>query len=616
MNSAAVPVDRQKGWRQGIGERLSRVPLWAFLVLATTMLLAFSPNLLLVYGIHNDYESLLVKERGLWHAEALDLASLGRPVAALLSNLPLLPIESMADYRWSRLFSLVTLFVLGVQLMVICIHRLHVRVLDALAIALASFLVLPFIYSVLQASAWAPHLITILIAFVAYEILSRSNVHVLSFMGVSWRDARTVRGLSLQLRQAVAYASLRPVWLGSLVFQAALYDYPPNAFVLALLPVACILFGQAPRAYRYLIAVRDVAFIAINLVIFAVSTALIYLPIVRVFIFRNSEAWRSSDLNAFQVRTAPTYKFGLNGDPGEMLSRLKGLLSVSGDLWFLPQFSAHVLFGAVLAAAAAVAGARLIGTLKTGRGVAQGKATGRDMVVTPLVIIACFLMAASPVLASSGGIVTYRTVAIPTAIAAIVFLSAVRFLACTVWRALGNPFIAATKVADAAMVAALGLALASNYDANHSTMRLAGQEFAYFTDIVKQAVAKGARTIVLLEERPFSLPEDNPVLFDRSGRPIPPYELGCMSSYCLQTGAIAQIASEELGYRRREFTVIPMRPDDPIPGFTCALLDTPARYFPPGASDNTIDHLRHLRRLKPVLCTKLGLDWQDLSPGP
>ena len=61
----------------------------------------------------------------------------------------------------------------------ICIHRLRVDALPAAVMAMGTFLVPPFIYSVLNAPAWGAHLVPIMIAFFSYRMLSRSNVQAI-----------------------------------------------------------------------------------------------------------------------------------------------------------------------------------------------------------------------------------------------------------------------------------------------------------------------------------------------------------------------------------------------------------------------------------------------------
>ena len=97
-------------------------PLFAVLAFSLAVAFAFSPNLLSIYGIHNDYEMLHLKSVSLFHAESEALFAIARPVAALLTNLPMLAVQSLSDYRWTRLFSVLTMCVLGAQLMSICIR--------------------------------------------------------------------------------------------------------------------------------------------------------------------------------------------------------------------------------------------------------------------------------------------------------------------------------------------------------------------------------------------------------------------------------------------------------------------------------------------------------------
>ena len=59
--------------------------------------------------------------------------------------------------------------------------RLYTSAWEAVAIALATFLGLIFIFAVLESTAWAPHLFTTLLALWAYWVLAASNARLLSF---------------------------------------------------------------------------------------------------------------------------------------------------------------------------------------------------------------------------------------------------------------------------------------------------------------------------------------------------------------------------------------------------------------------------------------------------
>ncbi|HYD04342.1 MAG TPA: hypothetical protein VEC60_01390, partial [Reyranella sp.] len=425
----------------------SSVPGWAILALCLAVTVAFSPNLLAIYGIHNDYEMLHFKSFTFLHPEAEEQFAIARPLAALFTNLTILPVDTLSDYRWTRLFSLMTLCLLGAQLMSICLRRLGTRTWDAVVIALATFLVPPFIYSVLAASAWTLHLLTILLAFVAYTILSKSNVLLLSFLlhGPGRRNPR------LLLSQALQYAKLTPVWLSCIVCQLAFYDYPPNALILVLFPVISVLFSQWSPIYRALVAIRDMVFIAVNVVIFAVTAKFIYLPFVRLFTLLGTGV-APENAHPLVERLRTTYQFAFNFDPFAAWHRLVNVLTVTGDLWFLPQSRAHVAVGLAVAFAVAMAN---IGALMGRRRAAASMGDGGwilsrfvidlrrvPAIVTIVVPVACFLVAAAPILASATGFVTYRTIAIPSAFVAVVALFVVRGAVDMVWRTIGNPFAA------------------------------------------------------------------------------------------------------------------------------------------------------------------------------
>src|SRR5213078_1001419 len=122
------------------------------------------------------------------------------------TNLTVLSVQSLADYRWTRIFSILTMCLMGCQLVALCIHRLRTSAIDAVAVALVTLLGPPFIYSVLNASAWSPHLLSVLLVLVAYAVLGGANVLLASF-----GEAFERRDLRLLLRQVWQYCRLKPV---------------------------------------------------------------------------------------------------------------------------------------------------------------------------------------------------------------------------------------------------------------------------------------------------------------------------------------------------------------------------------------------------------------------
>src|SRR5439155_16594548 len=131
--------------------------------------------------------------------------------------------------------------------------------------------------------------ISIMVAFGAYALLARSDVQALPFIHLVSR--RDYRGLPRQMRD---YFALRSVLLASLAFQIALYDFPPSAQFIVVLPVVTVLFSQSPLPYRLLRASRDLAFVIANLAFYALSAKLIYIPIARLFVVRYSDAWNQA----------------------------------------------------------------------------------------------------------------------------------------------------------------------------------------------------------------------------------------------------------------------------------------------------------------------------------
>lgn len=594
------PIRRNRGQPADKGDRVvvssaRRLPLWAIAAFALGFGLALSPNLVHVYGIHNDYEMLTFKNRGLLFHEAPHLFAIARPVAALLSNLTLLPAETIADFRWTRLFSTLTVCFLGFQMMSICVQHVQTSVLHALAVALVTFLVPAYIYSVLNAPAWATHLLPIALAFAAYAVLSRTNLQMLAF-----RATLMERDFRASWRQFLGYCLLRPVWGACLLLQVAFFDFPPNALILTVFPVSWVLLSRTPWPYRALIATRDIGFIGANLVLYGLVTKLLYLPFVKLVTF---PVLTHPTMTKFQERITGTYQFSINTDLDAIFARLKESAQVAADLWWLPQARLHLVFAFVLLLAIVLA------LTAPRRETPAGESMGRAwrMALATGVPIVCFMIASAAVLFSGGGFVSYRTIAIPTAIVGVVGLWAVGAAVRRIAELLAPAFAGA--IGNVAVGAVIIAAIAGNFQLNELTMRLARNEAAYFRQIIREAVARQSEAVLIVDPRPFSLPEDHKALADEKGRPIPPYELGCFSSYCLQNGAIVTILAREMGADKLQ--VYTNRGGEPFPDLTCGIAtgtETPAT-----TSQEIIERLKFIRSLKRLTCVPYSLVWHDLT---
>jgi hypothetical protein len=589
---------------------LGELRSWTVVAFGVSIALAMSPNLIHVFGIHTDYEALINKSHGFFHSEADQLITVARPVAALFSNIPLIWLHVPEDWHWSRLFSLLSMVAVGTQLMSICVNRLRTSNLDAVAVALVTFLCLPFIYSILQPSAWAPHLLGTAFAFSAYSVLARSNVQALSFMGtIARKDVPTL------CRQLLAYGRLKPVLTACAIYQLSLYDYPPNALILAIMPTIVVLFSGIPRPYRYIIAARDGAFVGTSLVIYSLTAKLLFMPVVHLFIQRNSDEWRQSSLNAFESRVASSYEFAFSADLHAILIRLGRILKVSGDLWFVPQWRMHLLW-LLMICVAIQASTALHWWRSSGAGAEVASepprlAVGGGGVFTLTALVLSFVLAASPIVAAGGGFVTYRTVPATCAIAAVIFLFCVQATGASLASFLGELLGSWTR--RVLVVATTFVAVAGNFYANEMTMTLARNELVYTKTLAQQIIDSKAERVLLIDPRPFTLPEDNPEIVDQQGRPVPPYELGCLSSYCLTSSAILTIALEELGRPRGAVPIFVNRGESPIPSVTCDLVAPGVTKYPPSASRQTMDILDYLRRSSAVKCINYDLRWHDLG---
>src|SRR5262249_48819129 len=190
------------------------------------------------------------------------------------------------------------------------------------------------------------------------------------------------------------------------------------------------------------------------------------------------------------------------------------------------------------------------------------------------VLIACFVMAASPVLASAGGFLGYRTNVATTAELAIIFVFATRTIAESLWSAIGKSSSAVARAGDLAGGLVVAVAFTANVYANYAVMRLGTNEYAYFTGIVRQAIVDKSKAIVVIDPRPWHGPQDYNrwPLVDEQGRAVPPLELGCFSSFCMLTGGIVRVIAAKLGLPDKSFELVLTRGDDPAAGLTCEML--------------------------------------------
>jgi hypothetical protein len=611
VDGAVRPTRRRRIWISG------KVPLWATFCLGIVLATAYSPNIIEVYNLLDDYDVLYFKQKNehyFFHLETVHLFSVARPLAALLTNLPLLAIQSADDFRWFRLFALVTAIGAGTLLMANCIARLRVHALDAVALAISIFSGFAFIYAILDATAWVPHLLTTLVTCAAYTFLGRSNLQALPLL-----DRLRQRNRRAFLRQAAEYFTSRNVVLACLIYQLALFDYPPYALLLAIFPVIGILFSRAPRPYRMLIAWRDTAFLAASLVVYTISANFLYLPFVRLFTLKGTGRPEAYE-NEFVAKLYAGHQYIYNFDIALIWYRLENLLQIAGNLWVVPQSRMYMLTATVIMLALIVANARRLGGRMPDQATPEdGESRDRlqfggwtsEGTSAVALILACLVMASSPVLASIGGFIQYRTSVAPTAIAAIVFAFAVRVLVELAWKTMGSPTANLRLAGNLAMVVVALFACGSNFYWNRLIATLGRHETAYFSRIVDEAIANGSKTIMLIDSRPFggSVSE----VYDEKGRWLPPNELSCFASYCMQTGAIVRVLAARRGLSYDAFEILIPRGDSPVPGLTCDMLTAPKPFYPAAASPRSIGAINYFRTLTPMTCVMVSMAWHDLS---
>lgn len=510
-------------------------------LLALALCAAYFPTITHVFAIHNDHDHLLYKSHGLLYHEAPHLVSIARPIAAIFSNLPLLFLHDVQDILFYRIVSLGSLVLLGWQFMYIATRYLAIDVAMAFFCALAVFLMPPLYYSVMNASAYVPHLVTIALAAASFLYLSKSDVALVFAMSRAEASGDGA-GFLKALKQCFLSKNLT---LFFVLFQLAMFCYPPNALIILAFPVARCLFGGMTPYYRIIFALRDLALIGLGLVAFMVLTKAVYFPALEAM----------SLIHAFPHGGAGAeYAYQFVDDPWNVLHRLAEVTVVATDLWFVPQMSWHIVFFTLL-------GAALVSLLARGyvsrpaavevpariSGIAAPTPTLNWKLFLCYMGIAAvvFAMSGAPIILSYGGMVTYRTLVAPTAIAAVVFVYAALLCAQAVAPLLRTGARPWLPLAPLALGSLAVIAIVAHQQM--ITITLAKREYQYIAQHVRQALAQGSDAIVMIDTRKTFFPQEIPITSDRDGKPTVPYELGCFSTVCFSTYGIFATALRELG---------------------------------------------------------------------
>lgn len=604
--------------------QLFKIPLWTIVAFAAITIVAHIPDVTSIFGVHNDYVVLYFKHNyGLLFHEAPSLFAVARPIFALLGNLTILPIESFADMRWHRVFTILLTCGIGIFMIRICIHHLRINATDAVIVTAATFFVPAFNYSILNISAWVPHLLTLLFSFAAYSVLARTNIQVIPFYPLlRRRDYRAI------WRQLVAYSALPSILYASLIYQLGFYNYPANALILIVFPVIGLLFSRSSQTYRTLIGFRDIIFVIANLGIYFLTARFIYLPITLRILhslgFTDSMMGIAPPPGAttFEKSLASGYRFALDLHIGQVLDRAWNLLHVTGNMWFLPQTHAWVLVGALLVSAFLLANIKKssFDLMHSFRPVDDSEDLARlkfstwysNGAIVTLVIIACFLIGSAPVLFAPRNFLSYRVVVASTAIVAIAFVFSLRAIVEMLSRRITPSNSTVRRFGNTATIIVILSGLASTYYINFATARLAANELAFVTNIVRTALANNSVNVFFLDPRPPQLPEETPIVYDQRGRAVPPYSLACLSTYCLQPLAIFKLVLRSLGHSENDLNFIAIRGRS-LPGVTCDMFTSNPPRFPPGTDPRTKTTVLWYRSQGPFTCVENDLSWHNIG---
>ena len=554
----------------------------------------YLPGVIFVYGVMADAEQIFFKSDGFIGHEAWHLARIGRPIGALFVNIPLLFLDHLSDFRYARLFSLLTIIVVGCMMIRILVRRLWIRPVIAMIIATGILCLPGFIFSVMNPTAWSMHLLSLVLGVGAYALLARSHasslflsnsVRALNYSGV-WQNY-----FAPGRRGAVAMALL--------LFQLGMFCYPPNCLVILIFPIATLLFSPIPVPCRESIFLRDLGFVAAGVVLYVATLKLVYFPI-----------GHALELLAAVPDTGPAsiYRFVFDFNLIDVLRRLLDSLRVAKDLWFLPNFGGFILAGY----AALAAGLVLTGVIR--RPLQAGAMKTGSLAIVAIGM--CYVLSVAPLIFSVGGLIPYRTVVAPSAIVLLVVLyvagricasPVARFAPRRAWTAPDLPYVLPMLVA---------IFWTTSYGIC-TVIQICQNELVYVASAVRDASLKGADGLVVLDGRKMISPDEVWLSHDIQGRALVPYESGCFSTYCIGAPGIYAVAKEELRLPKNSIDVLILR-NEVLKGATCESLHKNMLEFGtvrgwPTRNPSEIELRDFLAQNAKVECREYDTKWLDLG---
>ena len=527
---------------------------------------------------------------GLFFREAIHLISIARPIPAAFTNITFWSlIRDLSDLRLHSWFRMFTLIMLGWQFIYISKHYLKFSSTQAVACSLCIFVIPSFHYAVINPTGYVPFLVTIFLMNLSYIYISKKDPRFIIILFYSTSS----NGNERFIRKYVEYLTSKPVLLFLCYFLLAMYDYPPNALLIFVYPVARLLFAPIPYFLRVAFALRDIVLFSAAMIIYFLATKLIYFPVVKI-VFA---------LKTYREGDQPEYIFGLIKNPWVIFDRFFDVMRVAGDLWLFPQAGLRYVYLMILAVAlfviairAAVTAGASLNSQATADGVkrfdrdmfrsTQWRAESRPSFSSRLheiqdnhaVVLALtaviFVLTAVPIILPSGGFIDYRTIVAPTATAAMLFA----YLICILLREVSGQITRLSPLHNSQRLrqVVLGGGLLSliafvNYEQS-ITVELAKRELAYIHGHVRAALSVGAKTIIMVDPRATLNPRELKVTADRDAKPTMPYIFGCYSIICSPSIHIFKYSLQEMGLPFTALEVEVLR-GEAFAGVKCEMFD-------------------------------------------
>lgn len=365
-------------------------------MLAVSLLFVYAPTFFIEFGIHNDYSikdtldefSFRRLTSYLRHTESMHLCYVGRPLNAILFNIHEAMFHTITDFAYGRVISSLVASACAVLLFRFLQSECRVKPAPAFAVSFSIFTIPSCYVYLLWHTNFIPGIFNVLFASCLY-----------GFVHLVWRRYDDDR------KRLVMFGLLPALFL----LVSSFLIYPPSTFSFLIFSFAMAVFAadsRWPQIRRYI--VRDLTLVTLAMGIYYAVCKVLVFPLFRWYFGSKFTTW-----------DPVTYSYSLSLNANHWIGIVRELARIGLRLWHTDTCSS--LMPSVLAITFGVSAAMVLRRKYRGEG---GDVSGNYLLQRWITGVVILLLSLSPILVSPGGFVAYRTVFVPIALLAMLFVGA------------------------------------------------------------------------------------------------------------------------------------------------------------------------------------------------